>query len=264
MTSARILVVEDENLVAEYLKFALSYMGHAVVAVCGYGEEAVAQAVALRPDLVLMDINLSGEMNGVEAAGKIREHLDIPVVFLTGRADDDTLQRAISTEPFGYLLKPFKEKELRTAVNMALYRHTMERELKERQSFIEAVLANIQSGIIVTDPDFRIILINPYALDCLGGDPRNPPIGRRLAAVCPSLADALLKEGEAGEFLCSGCAKEHGIGFRKFAMKGPDGEVTSYIISFADLTEITRVRKETAHGGTLSAGNDPSGGAFSP
>lgn len=244
MANARILVVEDENAVAGYLKLSLNNMGHAVVAVCGYGEEAVTQALLLRPDLVLMDINLCGRMSGVEAAGKIRESLDIPIVYLTACDDEETQQRAKLTEPFGYVLKPFKKKELQTTIEMTLYRHNKERELKERQSFIEAILSNIQSGIIVTDLDRRIVLINPYALNCIGGTGHPHPIGRRLEDVCPSFADALLKQGEAGEFICIGCAKEHGIGFRKFAMKCPDGKVISYIISFADLSEIAKVRKE--------------------
>lgn len=244
MINAHILIVEDEKAVAECLKLSLNHMGHMVVAVCGYGEDAVDQAIELRPDLVLMDINLSGKMSGVEAAGKIRESLDIPVVYLTGCADDDTMERAKLTDPFGYVLKPFNQKELQTTIEMTLYRHKKEREFKERQSFIEAILSNIQSGIIVTDLDLRIRLINPYALNCLGGNPQNPPIGRRIEDVCPSFADALLKQGEAGEFFCVGCAKEHGIGFKKFAMKDPGGNVISHIISFADLTEIAMVRKE--------------------
>lgn len=244
MTNAHILVVEDENAVVEYLRFSLNRMGHTVVAVCGYGEDAVDKALELRPDLVLMDINLYGRMSGVEAAAKIRESLDIPVVYLTACADDDTLQLAKSTGPFGYLLKPFQETELRATIEMTLYRHKKERELKERQSFIEAILSNIQSGIIVTDLDRRIRLINPYALDFVGGDAQSSLIGRRIDDVCPSFADALIKQGEAGEFICTGCAKEHGIGFKQFAMKSPEGNVVSHIISFADLTEIARVRKE--------------------
>lgn len=243
MTKARILVVEDDRTVAEYLRFSLNFMGHTVVAVCGYGEDAVAGAAELCPDLVLMDINLRGKMSGVEAAGKIRESLDLPVVYLTACADDDTMQRAIVTNPFGYVLKPFKEKELRTTVEMALYRHKMERELKERHSFVEAIISNIQSGIIVADPDLRIMLINPYALKYLG-NPQDAPIGRRLEEFCASFAAALHKQDQAEEFSCYGCAKEHVIDFNKFAMKGPDGNVICYIISFTDMSEIVKVRKE--------------------
>lgn len=112
------------------------------------------------------------------------------------------------------------------------------------QSLIEAILSTIQSGIIVTDPDHRIRLINPYALACIGGEGQNSPIGGRIEDICPSFADALLRQGDAGEFICSGCAREHGFSFKKFAVTGPDGNIISHIISFTDLTEIAKARKE--------------------
>jgi CheY-like chemotaxis protein len=107
MESAQILVVEDEGIVALHLAQRLEGLGHTVPLVVGSGVEAVRQAVAVRPDLVLMDIHLQGEMDGIEAAKQIRAQGDIPVVYLTAYADEPTLQRAKITEPFGYVLKPF-------------------------------------------------------------------------------------------------------------------------------------------------------------
>ena len=105
----RVLVVEDESIVAMDLKNSLKVLGYEVVGTAPTGEEAIAKANQTRPDLILMDIILKGEMDGIQASETIRAHLDIPVIFLTACADDKTLQRAKITEPMCYLLKPFEE-----------------------------------------------------------------------------------------------------------------------------------------------------------
>ncbi len=123
MADARILVVEDEGLVAKDIQARLESLGYAVPAIASYGEEAINKSVEAQPDLVLMNIKLRGDIDGVEAAGQIRDRLGIPVVYVTGYADDATLQRAKITEPFGYILKPFETRELHATIVMALYRH---------------------------------------------------------------------------------------------------------------------------------------------
>ena len=133
MAAPKILVVEDNALVAYNLHDKLLEIGYEPCGVLFSGEDAVAQVPSLRPDLVLMDIKLQGEMDGVEAAGQIRDGWDLPVVYLTGHADETTLQRAKCTEPYGYLLKPFDERELRSSLEMALYKHGMERRLRESE-----------------------------------------------------------------------------------------------------------------------------------
>ena len=122
MTPARILVVEDEAVVAADIENHLRGMGYDVCGLIMSGEEAVAQAQEKHPDLVLMDISLSGDMDGVEAADYINETTKIPVVFLTAYTNEDVLARARVTEPFGYLLKPFQARELYTTIEMALYK----------------------------------------------------------------------------------------------------------------------------------------------
>ena len=112
MTQARILVVEDESIVALDIQCRLESLGYEVPATVASGEQAVEQADALRPDLVLMDIQLQGRMDGVEAADQIRQRFGILVIYLTANADHPTVQRAKVTEPFGYLIKPFEEREL--------------------------------------------------------------------------------------------------------------------------------------------------------
>ncbi len=120
MDKARILIVEDEAIVSMDLRHKLEAMGYSVPAEISSGEEAVEAASQLRPDMVLMDIRLSGEMDGIDAAQEIRRRFDIPVVYLTSHADEDTLARAKKTEPSGYILKPFYDAELRAVVEMAI------------------------------------------------------------------------------------------------------------------------------------------------
>ena len=120
MEKAQILIVEDEAIVSMGLRYKLESFGYSVPAEISSGEEAVKAATRLRPDVVLMDIRLSGEMDGTVAAQEIRRRLDIPVVYLTSHADEDTLARAKRTEPAGFLLKPFYDAELRAVVEMAI------------------------------------------------------------------------------------------------------------------------------------------------
>ena len=132
MPNARILVVEDEAIVALDITERLEAMNYAVAAVVATGEQAIAECGALEVDVVLMDIRLDGEMDGIQAAAEIRRRFDLPIVYLTANTDDRTTERAIHTEPFGYILKPFEGRELRTVIEMALYKHRTERKLKEQ------------------------------------------------------------------------------------------------------------------------------------
>ncbi len=130
MSLIRILVVEDEPIVAEDIAGRLTRMGYEVVGVVESGEAAIALAEATLPSLVLMDIVLEGELDGIEAAEWLRTNLDVPVVYLTANADESTLQRAKATIPFGYILKPFKERELQATIEIAISRHQAEREVR--------------------------------------------------------------------------------------------------------------------------------------
>lgn len=125
----RVLVVDDESIVARDITQQLTDLGYLSVGTAGFGEQAIALATELRPDLVLMDIQLAGAMDGITAAQEIRSKLALPVVFLTAYSEDQMLQRARVTEPFGYILKPFSERELSTVLAMALYKHRAEARL---------------------------------------------------------------------------------------------------------------------------------------
>jgi len=159
----RILVVEDEKIVAMEIQQRLTEMGFQVIGITDSGEDAIHQANELKPDLTLMDIRLKGGIDGIEAAEKIRSRYDIPVVYLTAFADDETVQRAKKTEPFGYILKPFEEREIFTTIEMALYKHQMEKKLKESEQWFSTTLTSISDGVIATDKNGKIIFMNPVA-----------------------------------------------------------------------------------------------------
>ncbi|WP_342303759.1 response regulator [Methanolobus sp. ZRKC5] len=126
MDNPKILVVEDENVVALELKKRLKKLGYQVSSVASSGKEAINKVEGFLPNLVIMDIRLKGDMDGIQAAQIIKEKFNIPVIYLTAHSDDETLKRAKQTEPYGYILKPFEEDDLRTAIEIALYKYQVE------------------------------------------------------------------------------------------------------------------------------------------
>jgi diguanylate cyclase (GGDEF)-like protein/PAS domain S-box-containing protein len=166
----RILVVEDEAIVARDVLDQLRTLGYAVAGHASRGEDAVEQVQRDRPDLVLMDIQLAGAMDGITAAHSIREltHCTVPIVFLTAFDADDTLARAKLTEPFGYILKPFTERELRTVLEMAFYKFQAEASLREASLYSQAILDNMVDGVITVNAAGRIESCNQAARRIFG------------------------------------------------------------------------------------------------
>jgi PAS domain S-box-containing protein len=160
---SRILVVEDEGIVALDLAATLQELGYVVAASVGSGEAAIEHAIRLRPDLVLMDIRLTGAMDGIQAAQSSRKELDVPIIYFTAHSDDPTLARATRTEPFGYIVKPFKSADLRCAIEIALHTHEIEGKLRERELFLSTILKSIGDGVVATDRDNRVKFLNPVA-----------------------------------------------------------------------------------------------------
>jgi PAS domain S-box-containing protein len=146
MPDYRILLVEDESIVALDVRDRLERMGYTIVGVAAYGEDAISKAAEMQPDLVLMDVQLRGEMDGIEAARYIRESSGIPVIYMTAYADEETLQRAKVTGPSGYIVKPFEERELHATIEMALYKHSMETKLRDYAHSLER--ANRQLALV--------------------------------------------------------------------------------------------------------------------
>ena len=163
-----ILIVEDEVLVALELQSHLQGLGYKIVDTITSGETAVKQARALQPDLVLMDIRLDGSMDGIEAARQIRAAQDIPIIFLTAFGDKNTLERAKRTAPFGFILKPFKERDLFATIEVALNTHRLERHLQESHDDLVQILDGLRLGTAMTDKEGTITFLSQAARRLLG------------------------------------------------------------------------------------------------
>ena len=168
MGKTTVLIVEDEAIVAADLAGKLEQLGYEVAGTAAKGEEAVELACALRPDIILMDIRLKGSMNGIEAAEATRRRIDVPVIYLTAHSDAATIDRAKLTEPFGYILKPFEERELATAIEMALYKHRADRRVREQREWLRVTLTSIGDAVIACDTDTRVTFLNPVAEALIG------------------------------------------------------------------------------------------------
>ncbi|MCH9787281.1 MAG: EAL domain-containing protein [Gammaproteobacteria bacterium] len=165
---SRVFVVEDEVLVARDIKSRLEKLGYQVIGTAARGDDAVSRVLSERPDLILMDINLKGDMDGIEAADRIRAEADLPIIFCTAYSNDETLARAKVTVPYGYVLKPFDNRELEITIEIALHKHQMEVALKAAGVRLEATLQNLDDGVLTVDQAGVILLANPMAVQLLG------------------------------------------------------------------------------------------------
>jgi diguanylate cyclase (GGDEF)-like protein/PAS domain S-box-containing protein len=168
MNNERILIVEDEKIIALDLQRRLERFGFSVVGMAASGDEAVDLAKDREPDIILMDIRLEGEMDGIEASKRIRAQFAIPVIFLTAYTDEKTLDRAKEVEPFGYILKPFKERELYTTIDIALYKNRIDKQLRKQERLFSAMLHSINDGIIATDTEMAVSFMNSVAEEITG------------------------------------------------------------------------------------------------
>jgi diguanylate cyclase (GGDEF)-like protein/PAS domain S-box-containing protein len=182
MAETKILVVEDSSIVAIDIKRSLQKLGYNVVATAASAEEAIAKVVENEPELILMDIRLKGDTDGVDTARIIKDKYDIPIIYLTAYSDEETLERAKLTEPFGYIIKPFEERELQTAIEMALYKHQMDLKIKESQKWLSITLQSIGDAVIATDERSRVKFLNPIA-ERLTGWSQSEAFNRPLAEI---------------------------------------------------------------------------------
>lgn len=169
----KILIVEDARIVALDLQRSLQNMGYQVMGIVASGEAAVKCVECEKPGLILMDIKLSGALDGIATAEIIRRHQDIPVIYLTACSDRETLERAKVTEPFGYIIKPFEDRELHIVIEIALYKHELNRRLKENEKWLTTTLQSIGDAVIATDELGRVIFLNPVAQQLTGWDPQD-------------------------------------------------------------------------------------------
>jgi PAS domain S-box-containing protein len=163
-----ILVVEDESIVARDIQNTLIRLGYHVPATAATAHAAFDKLEEFKPDLVFLDIKLKGEMDGIQIAERIKTEYDIPVIYLTSYVDKSTLERAKVTEPYAYLVKPYNEPDLQSAVEMALYKARKDREMKADKNLYARVLGHLSEAVIITDVEGKIIFLNPRAENLLG------------------------------------------------------------------------------------------------
>ena len=178
----RVLVVEDEGIVAADLAETLAGLGYEVIGTVDTAEAAIAGAIDLAPDIVLMDIRLAGPLDGIQAAAAIKQRRDVPVVFLTASSDDKTLARALETGPLGYVVKPFRTAELRAAIELALHKHAIDRRLAEREQWLRTTIRSIGDAVVAIDRDHRVTFLNPIA-EALTGATEADAIGKALEEI---------------------------------------------------------------------------------
>jgi two-component system response regulator LytT len=162
MAQTNVLVVEDESIVSKDIQHSLKKLGYHVVGAASTGEQAVELAREHVPDIILMDIMLKGEMSGIDAAEAIRKEANIPVIFLTAYADESTLAKAKVTQPYGYIIKPFKEIDIHTSIEMALYKHKKEAEVLKERDMLYALVENKDSNkdILFVKSNSRLVKLN--------------------------------------------------------------------------------------------------------
>jgi PAS domain S-box-containing protein len=169
METPRILIVEDDRIIARHLEHLLQKLGYRITASVSNGADAISSAHTTPPDLILMDIVLEGELDGIQTAEQIRHLANLPIIFLTAFADEAILQRARVTDPFGYVLKPFDERNLHATIEMALQKHRLELRLRETQDRYIAVVEQASEGILLIDPEnYLVIEANLACLHMIG------------------------------------------------------------------------------------------------
>ncbi len=259
MENARILVVEDESIVAKDIQSCLQSLGYSVPAVVSSGTEAIKKAEETNPDLVLMDIVLKGRMDGVEAAEQMRDRFHIPVIFLTAYTDEETLRRAKTTEPFGYILKPFQERELHTTIKMALYKSQMEKKLRESHEWLSTTLKSIGDAVIITDKKGCVTFMNPMA-ESLTGWRQEEASGKNLKEVFRIIDEEtsevvenpitkVIREGAAvglvnHTLLIAKNGTEISIDDCGAPIRNDQGQIVGAVLVFHDITEHKRTEEQ--------------------
>lgn len=252
VTRGRIQIVEDERIIALDLQRRLERFDYEVVGVASSAQDAVAAAEQKRPDLILMDIMLTGKPDGVDAAIQIRSRFHIPIVFLTAYADDTTLDRAKEAEPFGYILKPFKERELYTTIDIALYKARLDQALFQEKRRLSAVLDSVSNAIVATDREGNVDFMNPVA-ETLTGWAEPAARGRAVSEIVRIVDEKTgLDVGlpEVGKhtgrlfFDNTRLHNRHGASIHvQGAVTGIDGEESTegLVFAFQDLTDMKRM-----------------------
>jgi PAS domain S-box-containing protein len=168
MYKKNILVVEDEGLVAKDIQLSLEDMGYNVVNTVSTGEEAIELIEMSNPDLVILDIVLKGEMNGIDTAKEILKKYDVPLIYLTAYGDRDTVKMARETKPLGYIVKPYKQEDLYSTIEVALHTHEMKNKMKESERKYRNLVETIHGGLALVDGDENFLYVNEGMCEILG------------------------------------------------------------------------------------------------
>lgn len=254
---ASILIVEDEPIIAMDLAAQLEDMGYRICGIAASGQEAISLARQHKPRLVLMDIVIQGEMDGIETARHVGRGMHIPVVFLTSYSDARTVERAAQTAPYGYLTKPFQTKELRAVIEVALYKATLEQRLRESEQWFAATLRCVGDGVIAIDSDSRVRFMNPPAEsvtgwsfdDALGREVneilhlKNKNTGAPVASpLHRALRDDTVTRIDYGTLLTARDGSMRPVDDSAAPIRGEDGRVLGAVLVLRDVSE--RVRAE--------------------
>jgi PAS domain S-box-containing protein len=255
----RIMIVEDEGIIVSHIKMCMKNLGYTVSCVTATGEDAIQEAEWHRPDLVLMDIVLKGEMDGIDAANQIYSRYDIPIIYLTAYSSKSMLERAKKAAPFGYIIKPFEERDLHSNIEMALYKHNMEKKLKARESWLSTTLKSIGDAVIATDTNGYVTFMNPVAEASCGwmqeeavGKPLNEVfnvIDEQTGVMIESSVSKVLKEGVIVRFadnaaLTSRKGKKIYIGDSIAPIGSDKKNIIGVVISFHDVTNRKKAGKD--------------------
>ncbi len=247
-----IMIVEDERIIAEDIKKTLLDMNYNVSSIANSGVDALKNIEQQKPDLILMDIIIKGEIDGIETARLIRKTYDIPVIFLTAHADRLTLEKVKQTEPFGYLIKPYGIKELQVVIETALYKHSMEKQLKESRTWFLTTLTSIGDGVIATDQYGKITFMNTVA-EKLTGWLQSEAIGKLINQVfhikseltghtANNPVDTVLKTAAIAELesqvvLIAKSGQIYPIDDSAAPIKDSQGNIIGVVLVFHDITE---------------------------
>ncbi len=166
--SKRVMIVEDESVISLDIKNSLMRLGYDVAGVAASGDSALRKIESSRPDLILMDIHLKGEMTGIDVSEKVKSDFQIPIVYLTANADDSTFKEANQTDPYGYLLKPFEERELGIAIEIALHKHEKEQITRSSERWYATAFQSLSEAVMATDRHGDVIFMNALAESLTG------------------------------------------------------------------------------------------------
>ncbi len=254
-SAPRIFVVEDEMIISKDIQRTLVSLGYEVAGHAVSGQSAIERTRAVRPDLILMDIHIKGELDGIETAAQIGAQQQIPIVYLTAFADAATIARARETMPFGYLLKPFEERELQTAIEMALYKHKSERELGRQQALLQATLNSIGEGVLAADELGRVTFLNPVA-QSLTGWSQEEAFGNDWHDVFQLESDeetrGVLPSGSRGgmtrpRLLRARDGRSRPVEMHMTPLRASKGEPIGLVVTFRDVTERRALEERLVH-----------------